>query len=403
MLRTPLNVADSQMHGDGQDIETLEKPLQMDLAARPTRLVQGEGAAARVGELARGLGATHALIVTDQGVVKAGHFKVVADALNMAGIQVAVYDQVRENPTTKDVSHCLEAARSEPIDLIIGLGGGSSMDTAKGCNFILTNGGEMKDYWGRDKAREPMLPLMAIPTTAGTGSECQCFALIADEDTHMKMACGDHKAAARISVLDPLLTLSQPLSVAAVTGIDALSHAVETSVTKACNPVSLLYAREAFKRIHTHLPAIVDDPGNVAARAELQLGAALAGMAIENSMLGAAHSCANPLTARYDIVHGQAVGLMLPHVVRFNAGDPGTRALYEELTSHVGLDGVNALVDRIVELLDLLKLNQPLRELGASEADIPALAEEAKGQWTAMFNPRELELTDFEELYRAAF
>jgi alcohol dehydrogenase len=380
-----------------------EKVFEMDLSPRPTRLVQGQGAVQKVGDLALELGATHALIVTDPGIVAAGHFEVVADALTLAGIQVAVYDQVRENPTTKDVAQCLAVAQAAPIDLIVGLGGGSSMDTAKGCNFILTNGGEMKDYWGRGKATQPMLPLIAIPTTAGTGSECQCFALIADEHSHMKMACGDPKAAARISILDPLLTLSQPESVATVTGIDALSHAVETAVTNARNPVSLLYAREAFKRIHVHLPAVIDDVENIEARAELQLGAALAGMAIESSMLGAAHSCANPLTAHYGTVHGQAVGVMLPHVVQFNAGDAETAKLYEELAAYGGLAGVDALVDRINELLAKTKLLQPLRELKVMEADIPMLAGEAKDQWTALFNPREIEPRDFEELYRAAY
>jgi alcohol dehydrogenase len=376
---------------------------KMDLPARPTRLVQGEGVVRKVGKLAKELGGTHALIVTDQGIVAAGHFDVVADALTMAGIQVSVYDLVRENPTTRDVAQCLDIARRAEIDLIVGLGGGSSMDTAKGCNFILTNGGEMKDYWGRGKATKPMLPLIAIPTTTGTGSECQSFALIADELTHMKMACGDPKAAAKISLLDPMLTLSQPLSVASVTGIDALSHAVETAVSNARNPISLLYAREAFKRIHKHLPSLVHDPKSVKAHAELQMGAALAGMAIENSMLGAAHSCANPLTAHYGTVHGLAVGVMLPHVVRFNAGDAETAELYEALALYAGLDGVESLIARINELLNLFGMLKPLRELNVIESEIPVLAQEAKNQWTALFNPRSVEVSDFEELFRAAY
>src|SRR5690606_28626811 len=159
-------------------------------------------------------------------------------------------------------------------DLLIGLGGGSSMDTAKGCNFILTNGGEMKDYWGVGKATKPMLPLIAIPTTSGTGSECQSAALIADEATHQKMACLDPKAAARVAILDPVLTLSQPPRVTAVTGVDALAHAIESAVTKKRNRISSIYSREAFRLCFEALPKVLADPGDLQARARMQVGAA---------------------------------------------------------------------------------------------------------------------------------
>lgn len=202
-----------------------------DHQPRP-RLIFGAGVVARVGELARELGARRVLVVTDRGIVNAGHALRVEQALQAAGLGVVVFAEVRENPTTRCVDQCARVARAAEIDLFVGLGGGSSVDTAKGCNFILTNGGEMKDYWGIGKAAKPMLPLLAIPTTAGTGSECQSFALIADEHTHQKMACGDPKAAAKIALLDPELTVSQPRRVTAGTGIDAIAHAVETAVTK---------------------------------------------------------------------------------------------------------------------------------------------------------------------------
>src|SRR5690606_15767745 len=156
--------------------------------------------------------------------------------------EVALFDRADENPTTRTIDHCLEIARPAGVDLIVGLGGGSAMDTAKGCNFILTNGGKIQDYWGAGKATRPMLPFIAIPTTAGTGSECQSYALIADEQTHAKMACGDPKAAPKVAILDPLLTLSQPRRVTACTGIDAITHAVESAVTRKRNALSLIYA-----------------------------------------------------------------------------------------------------------------------------------------------------------------
>ena len=201
------------------------------------------------------------LLVTDPGIVDAGHVRArPLESSRPPELSVTIFDGVRENPTTRDVDDCVEVARDVRTDLIIGLGGGSSMDTAKGCNFILTNGGRMQDYWGVGKATKPMLPLIAIPTTAGTGSECQSFALIADEETHQKMACGDPKAAPRVAILDPELTVSQPRQVTACTGIDAIAHAVETAVTKKRNALSSMYSREAFRLTAANLERVFRSP-----------------------------------------------------------------------------------------------------------------------------------------------
>src|SRR5437867_241354 len=238
-----------------------------------TRLVFGVGSVDQVGELARELGARKVLLVTDAGIVAAGHAEHVRRNLEQAGLQIAVFDQALENPTTKCVDDCLAVAKKAHPDTIIGLGGGSAMDTAKGANFILTNGGRMQDYWGVGKASKPMLPLIAIPTTAGTGSECQSAALIADEQTHQKMACLDPKAAARIAILDPGLTLSQPPRVAACTGIDAIAHALETAVTKKRNPISLMYSHRAFRLCVKSFPEILVNPNDLEARGRMLLGA----------------------------------------------------------------------------------------------------------------------------------
>ena len=296
-----------------------------------TRVVFGVNSIERVGELAKTLAAKRVLLVTDRGIVAAGHAGRVRALLVAAGMHVTCFEQVQENPTTRCVERCVEVARGAAIDTIVGLGGGSSMDTAKGCNFILTNGGQMKDYWGVGRATRPMLPLLAIPTTGGTGSECQSFALITDEQTHQKMACGDPKAAARIALLDPALTVSQPARVTACSGIDALAHALETLVTKPRTPLSLIFSREAFRLIIAGLPRVLASPTDLEARGWMLLGAAWAGTAIENSMLGAAHAAANPLTAHFGVVHGQAVGMMLPHVVRFNAREPAAARAYAEV------------------------------------------------------------------------
>jgi alcohol dehydrogenase len=367
-----------------------------------TRLVFGADSLERVGAIAAEIGAKRVLLVTDKGIAAAGHEERTVNCLKAAGLEVTTFDDVRENPTTVDVARCVEVAKAAQIDTIVGLGGGSSMDTAKGANFLLTNGGEIKDYWGVGKAKHEMLPLIAIPTTAGTGSECQSFALISDDTTHQKMACGDPKAAARVAILDPLLTVSQPPRVTACTGIDALAHAVETAVTKKRNPLSAMYSREAFRLCFGALERVLRDPRDLEARSAMQLGAAFAGTAIENSMLGAAHSAANPLTAHFGVVHGQAVGLMLPRIVEFNARDPEARQHYLDLAVMVGLEDVHDLVSELETLLEIAGMRE-VAKLGVKAEMIPQLAAEAAQQWTATFNPRPVVAADFEQLYREVF
>jgi alcohol dehydrogenase len=364
-----------------------------------TRIVFGHDTLEQVGVLARDLGGKQALLVTDPGIAAAGHPARAASFLEAVGLHVAIYDEVRENPSTTDVDRCAAMARECGADLLIGLGGGSSMDTAKGCNFILTNGGRMQDYWGIGKASKPMLPLIAIPTTAGTGSECQSFALISDEETHQKMACGDPKAAARVAILDPLLTVSQPPRVTACTGIDALAHALETAVTKKRSPLSAMFSREAFRLCFAGLERVLRCADDVEARGLMLLGAALAGTAIENSMLGAAHAAANPLTAKFGLVHGQAVGVMLPAVIAFNAADEVVKALYLEHAAVAGMSSIEELIARVEELLSLAGMRDSLNFNGALAPALPELAASAAKQWTASFNPRPIAAPDFERLY----
>jgi alcohol dehydrogenase len=376
-----------------------------------TRLIFGVGCVEQLGNLVRALGGQRTLLVTDPGLVAAGHADRARGILIKAGLEVVLFDQVRENPTTGCVDRCLEVARDGRVDLLVGLGGGSAMDTAKGCNLLLTNGGRIQDYWGVGKATKPMLPFVAVPTTAGTGSECQSSALIADEQTHQKMACLDPKAAARIALLDPALTVSQPAAVTAHTGIDALTHSVETAVTKKRNPLSRMFSHEAFRLLVPALPKVLREPEDLDARGDMLLGAAYAGLAIENSMLGAAHAAANPLTAHFNIVHGEAVGIMLPSVIRFNAADPACRLAYAELAStpeiacvSEGLEpAVNALCARLDFLLNEAGIARSLDAAGADARQIPTLAQEAARQWTASFNPRPADNSDFVALYTNAF
>lgn len=379
---------------------TDERLGDLPLPDRP-RLVVGDGAIAQVGPLADELGAKRALIVTDPGIAGAGHVQLAVASLESVGAAVTVFDETIENPTTIEVNKAVEAARRADADLLVGLGGGSSMDTAKGCNFVLTGGGEMKDYWGVGKATQPMLPLIAVPTTAGTGSECQSFALISDPDTHVKMACGDKKALAFAAVLDAERTLTQPRRVAADTGIDAISHIVETAVTTKRTGLSWALTRRAWQLGATALARVLENGDDLAARRDIQLAAALAGTAIEHSMLGVAHACANPLTANFNVVHGRAVGVMLPAVVRFNGELPECRAAYAALVGGDEADAHERLAMQLEALLNHAAVPRSLDAHGVSAGDLDRLAEQAAEQWTGTFNPRPVDPAACRALYES--
>ena len=374
-----------------------------------TRIVFGPDKIDALGELAKELNSRRVLLVSDPHIVAVGHVARGEKSLHAAGLETFLFDGVKENPSTNEVAAGCELAKAVQPDLIIGIGGGSSLDCAKGINFIHSCGGKMQDYWGVGKATESMLPMIAVPTTSGTGSETQSFALISDAETHVKMACGDPKAAFRIALLDPVLTATQPAKVTALTGIDAIAHALETCVTQRRNPMSLCYSREAWRLLGANFLRVLQEPENLSARAAMQLGACFAGCAIENSMLGAAHALANPLTAHYGIVHGQAVSLMLPHVIRFNgeAFDP----LYCDLLQWTGgvdglphvSEGSGGLADFVTELVRQAGLEVQLEKLGVEKTKLPTLAEDAAKQWTGTFNPRSVGPSELLQLYEAAY
>ncbi|MBM3854339.1 MAG: iron-containing alcohol dehydrogenase, partial [Verrucomicrobia bacterium] len=351
-------------------------PMIEPFASRPApKLVFGPGSLRELPATVRELGATAVFLVSDAGIARAGHLDTARRLLESAGLPVAVFADTHENPTESDAAACCAAAQRERFDCFVALGGGSSLDTAKACNFLLTNGGAMRDYQGYGKATQPMLPLVAVPTTAGTGSECQSYALVSRDDTHEKMACGDPKARAATALLDPDLTATQPRSVAILTGLDALAHALESAVCTRRSPLSSLYSESAFRHLARALPSLIAGRAAEAERADMQLGAALAGLAIENSMLGGAHASANPLTARHGVVHGRAVAAMLPHVMRFNAARPEVAAIYGRLSAVLQEEGVSAapLLDWVGQLV----ASCAFPPLDGAAFDCAALAREA--------------------------
>lgn len=373
-----------------------------------TRVIFGAGTIERLGTVASELGFRRSLLVADRGLLASGHVEEALSPLRAAGVEVIGFHDFEVNPDTNMVEAGRAFAEPLAIDSIIGLGGGSSLDCAKGINFLLTNGGEMRDYLGYGKAAHPLLPMIGIPTTAGTGSEAQSYALISDSKTHQKMACGDASASFRVALLDPALTLSQPRSITATSGFDAIAHAVETYVTTRRTGISEFFSREAWRLLEANYEKVLGEPNDLDARGAMQLGAHFAGIAIENSMLGATHACANPLTAHYGTVHGAALAMLLPSVVRWNGSVVADQ--YAEMlkitneNGNVGSqDAAELLAQRLEQLVTAGGLQSTLAGAGIPQSDLNMLAEEAATQWTGKFNPRSFDYSGAMEVYRCAF
>ena len=379
-----------------------------------TRLISGAGVFDQLGMRARELGFKRSLVVTDRDLFSVGYLDRATTQLQKNGIEVFSFHDFGADPDSNTIELGRSFAADLNVDSIVGLGGGSSLDCAKGINFVLTNGGRIQDYVGYGKITSPMLPMIGVPTTAGTGSEVQSYAVIADAASHRKLACGDPQAAFRLAILDPQLTYSQPPAVTAASGFDALAHALETYVSTSRTPVSEMFSREAWRLLEANYERVVREPEQQAARAAMQLGACYAGIAIENSMLGATHACANPLTARYGTVHGMALAMLLPTVVRWNANVVADRytSLFESTTRGAetksgstpqGYDAVEALAQRLEQLAAAGGLKTSLSAAGVSQPDLRMLADDAATQWTGRFNPRPFDVNGAFEIYQAAW
>ena len=379
-----------------------------------TRLISGAGSFDQLGTRARDLGFKRTLVVTDRDLANVGYLDRAATFLRKSSIEVFSFHDFGTDPDSNTIELGRSSAADLNVDSIVGLGGGSSLDCAKGINFLLTNGGRIQDYIGYGKTTHSLLPMIGVPTTAGTGSEVQSYAVISDGVSHRKLACGDPQAAFRLAILDPQLTFSQPPAVTAASGFDALAHAVETYVSTSRTPVSEMFSREAWRLLEANYETVVREPNQPAARAAMQLGACYAGIAIENSMLGATHACANPLTARYGTVHGMALAMLLPTVVRWNANVVGERyaSLFESTTRRAdaksgetpqGYDAVESLAQRLEQLAAAGGLQISLSAAGVSQPDLRMLADEAATQWTGRFNPRPFDVNGAFEIYQAAW
>ena len=371
-----------------------------------TRVIFGRDSSERTGHLARDLGFARVLLVADPGIVAAGHAVAIQRLLEAASISVVRFSEFGENPDSDMVAAGAALAAPHHVDSMVAVGGGSSLDCAKGINFLLTNGGIMADYRGYGRAARPLLPMIALPTTAGAGSDAQSYAVISDAQSRMKMACGDPSAAFRIALLDPVLTATAPRLVAALAGIDAIAHAVETAVTTRRTALSEMFSRQAWRLLSDAFERVLLHPTDIEPRATMLIGSHLAGCAIELSMLGAAHACANPLTARFNLAHGLALAILLPHVVRWNGAVAagGYAALLGSPRRRMrDVEAAEALALRLEDFARTASLPAKLSDAGVVREALPGLAELAAQQWTGTFNPRPFDAARALELYEAAY
>ena len=298
---------------------------------------------------------------------------------------VTLYTDVHENPTVHNVTTASKAFSN--IDVMLVIGGGSAMDTAKIANLLAATGETCQDFWPTHRTdRLVVPPLVVVPTTAGTGSDVQSYALISDDVTHRKMAIGHSSLAAVASLLDRNILVSCPHRVMVLAGFDALSHALEAAVTKTATDASTTAAIQAAELLYPALQQLVHaGVTSDHVRAALQAGSTLAGMAIERSMLGAAHGFANPLTAQFSVVHGQAVAVCLPAVIEINRQIPQANMIYLEIEARIGAK--EPLTTAVRRLVTSLGLHTNLTSLGISEPDLPELSRLALQQWTCSHNP----------------
>jgi len=372
--------------------------------ATTPRLRVQRGGSARLGEEARRMGASHVFLVSDAGLVRAGVVEPALASLRALGVQVTLHSDVQADPPEAVVLSAAHKARDAGADLVVGLGGGSSLDTAKLVALLAGSSESLESLYGIDLARGPRLPLVLAPTTAGTGSEVTPIAIVTTP-THEKKGVVTPLLYPDLALLDAELTLGLPPAVTAMTGVDAMVHAIESYTGRLRkNPLSDVFALDALKRLFHHIDRAVHEGADVEAREQMLLGSCMAGIAFANSPVGAVHALAYPLGGHHHLPHGLSNSLVLVPVLRFNL--EAAREHYAELGQAVLGRRATAedFVEAIAALVARMPYAQTLRETGITEADLPLLAEDAlKVQRLLGNNPREVLLADALALYTQAF
>ena len=372
----------------------------------------GKGAREELAGEIKKRGFKKVFLVSDKSLVEAGVAKKVEDILTNAGIDYDLYSEIKPNPTIKNVTDGVEACKASNADVIVAVGGGSSMDTAKGISIVMTNPdrADIKSLNGLSNTVNRGMPVIALPTTAGTAAEVTINYVITDEEREIKMVCVDPNDIPILAIIDSELMASMPKGLAAATGMDALTHAVEGYITKAHNEMSDMFHMKAIKLIFKYLTSAVNEKDSEAVEM-MGLAQYIAGMGFSNVGLGIVHSMAHQLGAVYDTPHGIANAMLLPTVMRFNGEDPATAQRFREILCEIGRpdaanlndqDVINTFVWMISELGKSVGITTTIKDYGAKEEDFEMLAEKAMEDPCKPGNPREVTKEDFIELFRRA-
>ena len=376
----------------------------------PTKIVAGLNSVSLVADEVKQFGGSRVLVVTDPGVVAADLITPIASSLKSGNVDYVIYDGVEPEPPSRVIDRGAEVFQSEGCDLVLGVGGGSSLDVAKGVSILAANKGKILDYCGVDQVPQNGAPMILMPTTAGTGSEVTRVLVLTDEEQNTKNVAFTPYALADAAIVDPLLTISMPPTVTADTGMDAMVHAIETYVSMNATVFSDILAEKAIQLIAEYLPVAWAKGSNTEARYNVSLAATLAGMAFGSGGLGAVHALAYPLGTEYHMTHGRTNAIILPHVMRYNL--PGSPEKYAWIAEFMGqdtagyspLEAAELAVAAIQELLDTIRVSRKMRDYGIPEADLPKLTAGAMKQARLFVpNPRDLNEEDVAAIYEEAF
>lgn len=368
----------------------------------------GPGARKELPEVLSRMGVKKALVTSDKGLIKVGTTKMVTDVLDEMGFPYEIYSEIKPNPTVTNVKQGVDAFKASGADCIIAIGGGSSMDTAKGIGIVANNPefSDIVSLEGCAPTKNKSVPIIALPTTAGTGAEVTINYVIIDEERQAKMVCVDPNDIPAVAIVDPELMYSLPKGLTAATGMDALTHAIEGYITKGAWIMSDMYELQAIKMIAENLPIAVEEPTNPVGREGMALAQYIAAQAFSNVGLGLVHGMAHPMGSLHDIPHGVANALLLPTIMEFNM--PTRIEKYGVIAQHMGVDttgmtpeeAAQAAVDAVRELSIRVGISQHLSEIGITEADIPALAAQAITDVCTPGNPRDVTEAEIIELYK---
>jgi alcohol dehydrogenase class IV len=365
----------------------------------------GVGARSLAGRYAKNLGGHKALVVSDPGVVAAGWTKDVTDSLGEAGLPYVLFTGVSPNPKVQEVMAGAELYQAQNCNVLVAVGGGSPMDCAKGIGIVSSNRQNILDFEGVDKVRMPMPPLICIPTTGGTSADVSQFAIISNPLEKIKFAIISKSVVPDLSLIDPLTLTTMDPFLSACTGLDALTHGIEAFVSNASSPMTDLHALEAIRLVTDNLVDSIKNPQDVELRTRVMQGSLQAGLAFSNAILGAAHAMAHSLGGERDVPHGECNSILLDHVIEFNL--PASPERFERIAQAMGLDlrGMDvqtkkkALLEKVREIKKAAGVNQVLKDVGISRADVPVLSKKALHDPCLITNPRKATQRDLEVIY----